>query len=167
MKIVLRNMRNVLDKTQRENNEVQKYIYVKGDKTGIEKIIDKTQRLNNIVKNYELQYESRNWRVFRASIFDIYEINQKSKNLYVLLYDVENNRYERRLLKNFLPDKSFHNYKKPTFNKGLYVLTMSNKKILIDFIDDFNKDYYLVHSYKSKKYYKYRKDCVIKIEECI
>lgn len=167
MKIVLRNMRNVIDKTQRNNNKIKKYMYFKSTHNNIEKVIDKSQRINNIVKNYDLQYESRNWRTFRGSIFDIYEINQKSKNLYVLLYDVENKRYERRLLKNFLPDKSFANYKKPTFDKGLYVLTMKNKKILIDFIDEFSKDYYLVHTFKSKKYYKYRKDCVIKIEECI
>lgn len=133
----------------------------------VEKLIDVSQRKNNPIDEFILEYNEKNKLKFIGRVFDIYSDNEATPpKTFLILYNEETKRYERRLFKNFKENIQFKNYKKPVHFKQQYLIEVYyNLTYCIDFMDEYDSNNYLVHLAHSNKYMRLKKSAVKSVKE--
>lgn len=130
----------------------------------INQIIDSTQRYNNPKNMYIMRYGNKekghNIKFF-GCIFDEYQETNDKQIEYLILYDIENEKYQRRKKCLFKYNEDFSNFQRPLFSKDKYLLKIyKHFSVFIDFIDHFDDNHYIIHIAGEDKYSIVRKKVI-------
>lgn len=133
----------------------------------IEDVIDTSNRFNNPVIDLTAVYAPKVKKKFKGCIVDVYEADEEDeKKKYIVFYDIEKKQYQRRLRKLFFKDSSIPLFKKPEFSPKKYVVEVyNNLSYYVDFVDEYDKKYYIVHLVNSERYMKMKKSVIRSIKE--